>query len=503
MEYSEEKVKELVDKNWYIQGFNAAPLLIEFAPHGAVEKMREFLGFGYSEIITSFKNDFCEFYYSKNDLDNLYEKLLDNHKKDSDYVSNLIIQSEEQYAEIEKFLTELRKQNKKEMSDEELINKLAKLLDYYILPAAIPHIVEGFSLNSDIEIKNILHTLLVEKGREKEFAKTVTKLTMPIEKSFLAKAEKDLESIKELLFNVDEEKQSDLEFLKNNQQEIYSKIKKHSEDYYWINASYAEAPENSEEKVLKQVIQKFKEKAKHESSIDKIKPEEKKEIINDLEIDGRLLTLIQLSEILTTWQDNRKKMILKCVTNVDNLLKELSTRINIPQEDLRYLTYEEITSEKIKTITKETLQARKKGCIYVYTPEQKYTFYNEDFNYFNNLLNEKENHEQIKEIPGLCASIGRAIGRVKICKSLDSINEFEEGEILVTSMTRPEYLPAMKKAAAIVTDEGGITCHAAIISREIGKPCLIATKNATKILKDGDLVEVKANHGMINIIEKA
>lgn len=69
-------------------------------------------------------------------------------------------------------------------------------------------------------------------------------------------------------------------------------------------------------------------------------------------------------------------------------------------------------------------------------------------------------------------------------------------------MTSPWYLPAMKKATAIVTDEGGITCHAAIVSRELKKPCIIGTKIATKVLKDGDLVEVDANKGIVRIIKQ-
>ena len=67
-------------------------------------------------------------------------------------------------------------------------------------------------------------------------------------------------------------------------------------------------------------------------------------------------------------------------------------------------------------------------------------------------------------------------------------------------MTRPEYVTAMKKAAAIVTDEGGITCHAAIVARELGIPCIIGTKVATKTLKDGEMVEVRANHGYVRVI---
>ncbi len=69
-------------------------------------------------------------------------------------------------------------------------------------------------------------------------------------------------------------------------------------------------------------------------------------------------------------------------------------------------------------------------------------------------------------------------------------------------MTTPEMVPVMKRAAAFVTDEGGITCHAAIVSREMKKPCIIGTKIATKVLKDGDLVEVDANRGIVRILER-
>jgi pyruvate,water dikinase len=64
-------------------------------------------------------------------------------------------------------------------------------------------------------------------------------------------------------------------------------------------------------------------------------------------------------------------------------------------------------------------------------------------------------------------------------------------------MTRPEFILAMRKAVAIVTDEGGVTCHAAILSRELGIPCVVGTKIATKVFKDGDLLEVRANHGIV------
>ena len=100
-----------------------------------------------------------------------------------------------------------------------------------------------------------------------------------------------------------------------------------------------------------------------------------------------------------------------------------------------------------------------------------------------------------------CYSEKKIRGIVKIINNSSDIKDVEKGDILVTVMTTPNYMQAIYKASAIVTDEGGVTCHAAIISRELNIPCIIGTKIATKVLKDGDLVEVDANKGIVKIIK--
>lgn len=100
-------------------------------------------------------------------------------------------------------------------------------------------------------------------------------------------------------------------------------------------------------------------------------------------------------------------------------------------------------------------------------------------------------------LKGLGASPGIASGRVKVIFSEKEISKVEEGDILVTTMTTPDMVPAMKRAAAIVTDEGGMTCHAAIVSRELGVPAVVGTKKATKVLKDGMVITVDGEKGII------
>lgn len=100
-------------------------------------------------------------------------------------------------------------------------------------------------------------------------------------------------------------------------------------------------------------------------------------------------------------------------------------------------------------------------------------------------------------LKGLGASPGVAVGPVQIIPSAKEIAKMRQGGILVTSMTTPDFVPAMKKAAAIITDSGGATAHAAIVSRELGIPCVVGTQKATVLLHDGDVVTVDAVHGII------
>jgi|GEM_PF-2991907 phosphohistidine swiveling domain-containing protein len=101
------------------------------------------------------------------------------------------------------------------------------------------------------------------------------------------------------------------------------------------------------------------------------------------------------------------------------------------------------------------------------------------------------------ELHGLKVSSGTFIGKVRVIKELAKLGTVKPGEILVTTMTRPQYNPVLKKIGALVTDEGGMVSHAAILSREYKIPCVTGTKIATKIFKDGDIVEVNANHGWV------
>lgn len=112
----------------------------------------------------------------------------------------------------------------------------------------------------------------------------------------------------------------------------------------------------------------------------------------------------------------------------------------------------------------------------------------------------KQSSQNKKEVRGISAYPGRAIGKARIVADPHGVKVFNQGDILVTGMTRPEFLPLIKKAAAIVTDVGGVLCHAAITARELKIPCVVGTTVATKTLKNGQRVLVNADKGTVKVI---
>jgi phosphoenolpyruvate synthase/pyruvate phosphate dikinase len=143
--------------------------------------------------------------------------------------------------------------------------------------------------------------------------------------------------------------------------------------------------------------------------------------------------------------------------------------------------------------------ARMEGCGFVRQRGVWNCVYGEAFLRWKRHIERTESHD----IVGSTAHPGKVRGQVVRHMSWAGITKVPKGAVLVTGMTNPQMIPFIKKAAAIVTDEGGLMCHAAIISREMKKPCVVGTGNATRLLKDGDFVEVDANKGVVKIISNA
>jgi len=211
----------------------------------------------------------------------------------------------------------------------------------------------------------------------------------------------------------------------------------------------------------------------------------RKETIKKIFIPKPLRELAGEVQELVYFRTLRTDVLYELLFLARPILNELAKRYGLTFKELKDYTLQDLLRGKPKK----------------YPPNISCACYKGNLAFFDKpiLLREKIFDETIK---GVVAFAGKAQGTVKIVKRVEDLQKVKEGDILVAPMTFPSFIVAMKYAAAFVTDEGGITCHAAIIAREMKKPCITGTKIATKVLKDGDLVEVDAREGVIRKIGK-
>jgi len=282
----------------------------------------------------------------------------------------------------------------------------------------------------------------------------------------------------------------------------------HANMFHWIENNYHETKALDES----YFIEKVKALVEDKVNVDGLEANQKKrrievarkknEIMGQLKFDERLRRIVEFIDEFAFFQDERKKYALIACRVLDLFTMEFSRRFKIDYRLMRWIT---------PTMARELLRI---GEVDVKRLEEigncTFVIFHEDGK--DVLLHGKEALEKektifsldksdVNEIEGISANQGRAEGFVRILFSPKEIKDMKTGEILVTTMTSPDFVPAMRKAAAIVTDEGGVTSHASIVSRELGIPCIIGTRIATKVLKDGMKVEVDANRGTVRILK--
>lgn len=272
------------------------------------------------------------------------------------------------------------------------------------------------------------------------------------------------------------------------------------EEFHWIHNNYKYTERASLsffEDELKEILKKSEKEIRKElKEISELNSE-----IFIKNIDEEDLEKLNLLNKISWVIDRRKATNLVGNYWISEFIKKMCKKNNLAYGDVTFLLPEEFEKvlKKTKKLSDFQVNQRKKlfGVAYI---NNKYSlFVGPEAQSLIDIVEPKIKAQSL--IKGFSAHKGivRGIARVVITSRN---SEFKQGEILVTSMTRPDFVPLMKKAIATVTDEGGVTCHASIVSRELGKPCVIGTKVATKLIKTGDLVEVDADKGIVRIIKK-
>lgn len=288
--------------------------------------------------------------------------------------------------------------------------------------------------------------------------------------------------------------------------EIYYQIEKYAKDFAWVPVSHHAQPLNLD--IAIGMIRTGLADATTANELDEILSKQKKiiqwraELIVKYNLIEKHLRILEFVQKMSAYNELRKAGHSKAVFLSYSLFQAIADKLQIDVVSLRQLVAEEMVvvllQGKISPGVRKMISGRlefficllRDGELKNYGGQEAKDFYDKEVRPF------LPSHD-VKEIRGTSAMPGQVRGRVRLVRLESQAELVQEGEILVSSMTDPDMVPAMKKSAAIVTDEGGMLCHAAIISRELKKPCVIGTKIATQVLRDGDMVEVDATVGVV------
>jgi phosphohistidine swiveling domain-containing protein len=283
-------------------------------------------------------------------------------------------------------------------------------------------------------------------------------------------------------------------------------LKKHQQKYFWIKNSYAGA-----------TIASLKCFAERQSSLRAPKgrgnpggqqnfamtKRRKLEICKQYGLSNEVVSIANAISDCIAWQDERKGNIFKALHYQDLMAGEVARRFKCKKDDLLNAWFWEIDEILKGKNLKKKLNERKNGFGVDFFKSYKNLSVAEK-NRFWKIYTEADINKDTKEFSGLVISRGQGKirGKVRIVLDPRKKQKFDVGDILVAPMTSPEYIFVMRRAGAIITDTGGFTSHAAIVSRELGVSCIVGTKIATKVLKDGDVVEVNAQKGVVTVIAR-
>lgn len=437
--------------NWFRWEREAAIHLLFPTLEGSMKPLEKFTGYGFPITILIFKNGIATWCLKNTEFYGLGARLLKIYK-DENKEQKMVEEGVKRLKALNKIEEEINGLNISNLTNKQLVKLYDKLYIAFLNYYAIGAIQEPVAMQAEVELKEI-SDLSDDK---------ISHLVAPDKLSYVQEADNYLVKTKD----------------------IDGFIKR----YYWIDNNYSRTKILSKDDVKKRL-----------ASIKSVQPSQQSS--RNLDLSAETKRLVQLLKNFAIYQDDRKRNILVCLHYLEILLKEVGRRSNISLNAMRDTFPHEIKDILDRKITEDVINKRRGKCFIVWKEKagQPTILVGEQAKAWEKILAPKVHSSKI--IKGNCASKGKVKGKVRILLNASENDKLQDGEILVTFMTSPDFMSAIRRCSAIVTNLGGITSHAAIISRELGIPCIVGTKNATEILKTGDLVEVDADKGIVRLIE--
>lgn len=475
--------KHLLSRRWTV-------LRCELFTKGYVEPLERYIGVPNRDLLVTKELEKCSLYNSLDSLKEVSIALLGKLKKNENFGKKIY---KDCLVSCEKLVAV-----SKRVSQGDLVSlkpeSLVKRLDSYVGSALDFTPFLALPNNYEMYITEEIMGFLSKKVGKLKSGKYLQKLMTSREYPFQVLEQINLAEIA-------------LKTKTNKGIDVNNELSKHKQKYQWLSCYNFDEDEFSKSDFKKRlkVLQSLslKElKDKTDNVVNKLNQDETEfqNVVEELKLTGKMLSKVRLLREFVFLRTYRIEMNSQSNFYLKPLLNEISKRGNISIRQLAMMLSDEIKEMVLKGKIPSSVNFNDR--------ENAAIFWLDDCTYHDAFGNEAKalisrqvavvkKDKKIKIIKGTTASLGKTVrGKVRIINK-DNMSRLKKGEVLVTTMTSPEFVPAMHRAAAIVTDEGGVLCHAAIVSREMGKPCIIGTRVATRDLKDGDFVEVNTTKGLV------
>ncbi|MFH1030300.1 MAG: PEP-utilizing enzyme [bacterium] len=504
------------NKNWYEKSWVGVLNPLFLVGYGCVHILNQRVKNSFGFAICFLKNDKLNWFWDKRDIKRVREKIIRISISKPEKIDEWLYEWNkdwQNFLNVYKIYTNI---NFGALSDRKLFDCYEKLRNAYVIANSLPYLADAFltSGGDDWMSDFITEELKNKKVDAKQFTRVITLLTATVENSFsrneyirllaIARQIKQVERIKRIFLA------GDIEAMNNGikkHPELSSKIEEHVDEFYWIKNNYSQAERLNKKYFLQKLHNIINEiDVEQEYSDKKVEclnnKNAKKHIYKKFNISSHLKSIILTAEKFSIWQDTRKLCVFLANDFLFRFYKEMSERTGLTENELAYTIDSELVNLlRGKKIDPNKLRERRHlGCAFAHTIKGWKLYEGEEYKKIDRDIFFKKSFTA-KEIKGTPAFMGKIKGFVRIVLTPGDLKNIKDGEVLVTNNTTPDFVPALKKVSAIITEQGGVTCHAAIVAREIGKPCIIGTGNATKILRDGDLVEVDAERGIVRKLE--
>lgn len=450
-----------------------------------MEPMKQEYGRSWPTTILVYNKDIISWYNTWPDLLDYGEyliKIFVNEKKRAELNEDI----KSQAAQLEEMFSRFDSLSFPTLSDTELLQVYEQLHSKYIKWFVPGGLVEPIGYQGERMVRKLLSQ--VPDSERNECFSLITTTT---QESFSKRELRDLLKIA---------------VAKNQEKDIQPLLVAHSKKYFWLHNNYFSTEvlgkdffEDELELALKKYPDPEKQISKMEEEL-KSTASKKSALVLRLGLGDADRNLIELLDMFAWYQDYRKEYVMKILHYLDVLLEEIGKRKGLTLNEMKYVLSEELPSLLQGTFDSNMVKQRMKRCLIHFDAASGELVHGTgewSIEKEKELFHSLKHEDDVLEIRGVIANKGFASGKARVTMSAEEANSIQQGEVLVTSMTTPDFVTAIKRASAIVTNEGGILSHAAVVSREFGVPCIVGTKMATRIFKTGDLLEVDCELGVV------